>query len=165
MAARHTGRRADPVLCGQRGGWCGQESGLSFIVRAVIPAGEATNSVTLHGLSFSSAARSFHVYRGANPAQMFRIASDTAASEHILRYRFGKAAWRAAGREFRSCQFLLAAGIATRVCRDAEREGLGGQQHTGDAGQPVSGNDGANHTGNGSRTGASGHFKRPRHLL
>lgn len=53
----------------------GHESGLSFIVRAVIPAGEATNVVSLNGLSFSSTATSFRVYRGANPAQLFLIAS------------------------------------------------------------------------------------------
>jgi hypothetical protein len=54
----------------------GQESGLSFVVRAVISAGGATNSITLSGLSFNSAAASFQVYRGANPSQLLRIASN-----------------------------------------------------------------------------------------
>ncbi len=53
----------------------GQESRLSFVVRAVIPAGSSTNSVSLKGLSFNSAATGFNVYRGANPSQLFRIAS------------------------------------------------------------------------------------------
>ncbi len=54
------------------------EGGLSFVVRAVIPAGTNTNTVTLKGLSFSESAVSFHVYRGTNPAQMLRIASNQA---------------------------------------------------------------------------------------
>ena len=141
----------------------GQESGLSFIVRAVIPAGEATNSVTLHGLSFSSAARSFRVYRGANPGATFPDRVRAADSEHILRYRSGKAACRAAGRELRSRQFLLAAGVATRVCGDAERERLCRQQHAGDAGKSVSRNDGANHAGDRRRAGAPGHFQYCHH--
>lgn len=54
----------------------GAESALSFTVMASIPAGTNTNQATLGSLSFSSAARSFHVYRGANPAQLLRIASN-----------------------------------------------------------------------------------------
>ena len=56
----------------------GSESALSFTVMASIPAGANTNEVTLGSLSFSTAARSFHVYRGANPAQLLRIASNVA---------------------------------------------------------------------------------------
>ena len=56
----------------------GAESALSFTVMASIPAGANTNQVTLGSLSFSSAATSFHVYRGANPAQLLRIASNVA---------------------------------------------------------------------------------------
>src|SRR4029077_7074976 len=41
--------------------------------------GEAANaSVTLTGLSFAPRVRSFRVYRGPNPAQLWRIASDEA---------------------------------------------------------------------------------------
>jgi hypothetical protein len=58
----------------------GLESTLSFIVRATIPAGGSSRSVTLTGMSFSLATSGFHVYRGASPAQMFRIASDQALS-------------------------------------------------------------------------------------
>ncbi|MGE5647841.1 MAG: phage tail protein [Acidobacteriota bacterium] len=56
----------------------GQESGLSFVVRATIPAGTNSNSVTLSGLSFPSDATCFHVYRGANPSQLLRIAHGVA---------------------------------------------------------------------------------------
>jgi hypothetical protein len=52
----------------------GGESGLSFIVRAVIPPGTETNTVTLQSLSFDAATHSFHVYRGPSPQQLFRIA-------------------------------------------------------------------------------------------
>jgi Putative phage tail protein len=52
----------------------GRESELSFVVRATIPAGTATNAVTLTGLSFSPGTASFHVYRGRNPQQLYRIA-------------------------------------------------------------------------------------------
>jgi hypothetical protein len=58
----------------------GQESSLSFIVRATIPAGTNTNAVTLSGLSFSSDASCFHVYRGANPSQLLRIAQNQAVA-------------------------------------------------------------------------------------
>jgi hypothetical protein len=54
----------------------GDESGLSFIVRASIAADGS--AVTLNGLSFSSDTTAFRVYRGTNPAAMFRIASDQA---------------------------------------------------------------------------------------
>jgi hypothetical protein len=52
----------------------GNESSLSFIVRAVIPAGTATNAVTLTGLSFPNSAATFQVYRGMNPSQLNLIA-------------------------------------------------------------------------------------------
>ncbi|MBZ5623797.1 MAG: hypothetical protein LAQ69_34610, partial [Acidobacteriia bacterium] len=54
----------------------GGESWLSFIVAASTLC-DGT-SVTLSGLSFPSGASGFHVYRGATPAQLFRIASDQA---------------------------------------------------------------------------------------
>ncbi len=53
----------------------GAESNLSFIVRATIPAGPDTNTVTLSSLSFPGAATGFNAYRGANPSQLYRIAS------------------------------------------------------------------------------------------
>jgi hypothetical protein len=52
----------------------GLESNASFIVRAKIPSGTATNSVTLNGLSFTSSAASFNVYRGLVPSRLMRIA-------------------------------------------------------------------------------------------
>ncbi len=58
----------------------GQESNLSFVVRATIPAGTNTNAVTLSGLSFTSGATCFNVYRGANPSELFRIADNQAVA-------------------------------------------------------------------------------------
>jgi len=53
----------------------GAESGLSFGVRAKIPAGTSTNAVSLTGLSFSPGnTASFSVYRGSNPMELLRIA-------------------------------------------------------------------------------------------
>ncbi|HTM48820.1 MAG TPA: hypothetical protein VL285_09080 [Bryobacteraceae bacterium] len=54
----------------------GAQSGLSFVVRASIPSSGNNNSVTITGLSFSDATTAFHVYRGPNPSELFRIASD-----------------------------------------------------------------------------------------
>ena len=54
----------------------GNESALSFIVRASIAS--AGSSVTLSGLSFAPGTSLFSVYRGATPAELFRIASDQA---------------------------------------------------------------------------------------
>lgn len=54
----------------------GAESGLSFVVRAVIPSGVSTNSVELTGMSFSSGTAGFNVYRGPNPLELLRIANN-----------------------------------------------------------------------------------------
>jgi hypothetical protein len=58
----------------------GGESPLSFIVRASLPEGGATHRVVLKNLSFSSQTAGFHVYRGKNPSQLLRIASDQAVA-------------------------------------------------------------------------------------
>ncbi len=52
------------------------ESALSFAVRATIPTGTNTNTVSLTGLSFSAGTAGFDVYRGANPIQLLRIAAN-----------------------------------------------------------------------------------------
>jgi hypothetical protein len=56
----------------------GSESGLSFAVRAKVPSGTNTNSVTLNGLSFSAGTAGFNVYRGPSPSQVLLIAEDHA---------------------------------------------------------------------------------------
>jgi hypothetical protein len=58
----------------------GNESMLSFVILASIPAGSDTNSVTLTGLSFDANTVSFNVYRGPNPQQLGRIASSQTLS-------------------------------------------------------------------------------------
>ncbi|PWU04188.1 MAG: hypothetical protein C5B51_17205, partial [Terriglobia bacterium] len=59
----------------------GQESSLSFIVRAVITTNGS--NVTLSKLSFASGTTAFHVYRGTTPAQLFRIASNQPISDRF----------------------------------------------------------------------------------
>ncbi len=54
----------------------GNEGPLSFTVPAVVPAGTNTNSVSITGLSFPSVTATFHVYRGASPQMLYRIASN-----------------------------------------------------------------------------------------
>jgi hypothetical protein len=54
----------------------GNESGLSFIVRATIASD--SSSVTLTGLSFAPGTSVFQVYRGSTPAELFRIATNQA---------------------------------------------------------------------------------------
>jgi hypothetical protein len=58
----------------------GSESGLSFSVPALIPSGTNTNAVTLTGLSFSPGTAGFDVYRGSNPTELLRIASQSAVA-------------------------------------------------------------------------------------
>jgi hypothetical protein len=58
----------------------GNESGLSFVVRAAIPPGTNTNAVTLTGLSFSQNTTAFHVYRGDRPNQLLRVAASQAVT-------------------------------------------------------------------------------------
>src|SRR5262249_49150202 len=62
----------------------GGESALSFIVRATIPSGTNTNSVILTGLSFAPGTMSFHVYRGPNPAQLYRIATAQSVADRFV---------------------------------------------------------------------------------
>ncbi|MEN6605596.1 MAG: phage tail protein, partial [Bryobacteraceae bacterium] len=54
----------------------GNESSLSFVVRATIPSTGGTNKVTLKGISVGAGSMGFHVYRGKSPMQLARIASD-----------------------------------------------------------------------------------------
>ena len=51
----------------------GNETPLSFVVRAALPDGSNTNRVVLKNLSFSSNSSTFSVYRGDNPQQLFQI--------------------------------------------------------------------------------------------
>ncbi len=62
----------------------GNEGTLSFTVLASVPAGTATNTVTLNELSFPSAAAAFNVYRGASPQLLFRVASNHALGSTFL---------------------------------------------------------------------------------
>jgi hypothetical protein len=62
----------------------GAEGGLSFIATVNVPAGTNTNQVTLVSLSFSSTASLFDVYRGANPTEILRIASNVAIANQFV---------------------------------------------------------------------------------
>jgi len=53
----------------------GNETGLSFVITASVPAGGNTNTVTLQTLSFSSLTASFNVYRGLTPQTLRLIAA------------------------------------------------------------------------------------------
>jgi hypothetical protein len=71
----------------------GNESVLSFVILASIPAGPNTNSVTLTGLGFDTKTTSFNVYRGPNPQQMSRIASNQALSASFTDTGLPAQAW------------------------------------------------------------------------
>ncbi len=62
----------------------GRESNPSFVIRAKIPAGAATNRVQLTGLSFSSGTATFSVYRGSLPTRLFRIAAGQAVAATFI---------------------------------------------------------------------------------
>ncbi len=53
----------------------GSEGNASFIVRAQIPSGTGSNSVSISDLSFPRTAHNFSVYRGSNPQALYQIAS------------------------------------------------------------------------------------------
>lgn len=57
----------------------GGESGVSFVARGMTAPGPNTNRITLGGISLPSNAVSYHVYRGASPTELLRIASDQPA--------------------------------------------------------------------------------------
>lgn len=59
----------------------GEESAPSFVVKAAIAAN--SSAVTLTGVSLAPGTASFNVYRGINPAQMYRIASNQAPACQI----------------------------------------------------------------------------------
>jgi hypothetical protein len=58
----------------------GAESGLSFVIMAVVPSGVNTNSVGLTNFSFSSTTAGFNVYRGPNPYELLQIAHGAAVA-------------------------------------------------------------------------------------
>ncbi len=58
----------------------GAESGLSFVIMAVVPSGLNTNSVGLTNFSFSFTTAGFNVYRGPNPYELLQIAHDAAVA-------------------------------------------------------------------------------------
>jgi len=60
----------------------GNESALSFVVRALIPSDGG--SVKLTGLSFAASSTAFHVYRGATPVLLFRIATSQLLASEFL---------------------------------------------------------------------------------
>ena len=60
------------------------ESALSFLVKASISAGSNLNAVNITKISLPATAASFHVYRGATPAQLLRIATGMALSNHFI---------------------------------------------------------------------------------
>ncbi len=62
----------------------GLESNPSFVVRAEIPAGTSTNTVTLNALSFTPNTTSFNVYRGALPSTLNRIAFEQSIATTFL---------------------------------------------------------------------------------
>jgi hypothetical protein len=87
--------RIDPACGTLRGGsvWYyaisamdseGNESPLSFVVRAEMPAGLDTFGVSLTGLSFGAGAAGFRVYRGTNPQQLSLIADTQAVAKEFV---------------------------------------------------------------------------------
>lgn len=58
----------------------GAESGLSYVVRATVPAGPSTYSVELTGLRFAPGSDRMRVYRGTSPSVMGLIAEQAAAN-------------------------------------------------------------------------------------
>ncbi|HWC99458.1 MAG TPA: phage tail protein [Candidatus Sulfopaludibacter sp.] len=60
----------------------GNESSLSFLVRAIVTADES--KVTIAGLSFAPGTATFHAYRGVTPAAMYRIASNQAPAAQFV---------------------------------------------------------------------------------
>ena len=63
-----------------------REGRISFIVRAVIPPGTATNIVKLAQLSFDSGTKAFNVYRGRTPQQLAQVAEDLSISDSFVDY-------------------------------------------------------------------------------
>jgi hypothetical protein len=62
----------------------GKESPVSFSVRASVPAGSGSNTVTLEDLSFGSGTTSMNVYRGSTPGTLVQLASNVpSASSYV----------------------------------------------------------------------------------
>jgi hypothetical protein len=62
----------------------GNESPLSFSVRASVPEGSASNRVTLGSLSFGPTATGMNVYRGSTPGTLVLLASDVAVATSFV---------------------------------------------------------------------------------
>ena len=59
----------------------GAEGTPSFIVRAQIPGGSHSNTVSIKELSFPRTVQTFNVYRGVNPQSLYQIASGLTVSD------------------------------------------------------------------------------------
>lgn len=62
----------------------GNESLLSFVVRARIPLGSSSNAVRLKNLRFSEGTSSYNVYRGNTPSQMLLIAENVSLADQFV---------------------------------------------------------------------------------
>jgi hypothetical protein len=62
----------------------GGESLLSFVAQATTAAGSNTSSVTIDGIGLPVGTASFHVYRGATPQLMFRMASNQSPAPFFI---------------------------------------------------------------------------------
>ncbi len=62
----------------------GEESALSFLVRAEIPEDGGSYGVRLHSLSFSAATAAFRIYRGTDPARLLRIGADSPVGQSFV---------------------------------------------------------------------------------
>ena len=131
----------------------GAESGLSFVVRATIPAGTNTNEVTLTGFSFSPGTAGFHVYRGLNPSQLLRIAANVAVATS---YTDAGATAQLVGppdANYDHANFYWRLELQPEEVCDCIHGDDDRQQHAGDAGERFRGRGGADHARHGRDAG------------
>jgi hypothetical protein len=117
----------------------GNESGLSFVILASIPAGSNTNSVTLTGLSFDASTVSFNVYRGPNSQQLGRIAASQPLSSSFTDTGLAAQVWAPTDPNFDHANFYwrtelqppYAATIATANTVGNSTAEMSGTNYTG----------------------------------
>ncbi len=134
----------------------GAESGLSFVIMAVIPSGANTNSVSLTGFSFSAGTAGFNVYRGPNPYELLEIATNVTVASSYTDSGVAATLTGPPDANYDHANFYWRLELQPEVGVNLESATTHRQQHAGDADERFPGSAGEDHARHGSGAGAGG---------
>ncbi len=126
-----------------------QESMLSFTVRAVIV--NDRSSVTLSGLSFAPGTTTFNIYRGATPAQFFRIASNQPLASQFTDGGLANELISPPDPDYDHANFYWRMELQPETAATVHSPATVGNADVGDGREPLPGYDTPNHSWDGAR--------------